>query len=85
MAVSEEYRRLKRKVDRTREEADRAHGAFESKMKDLKEDFDCETIEEAETRLEEMQCEVAELKEKYKAMYDKFLSKWGSVLNGDKS
>jgi hypothetical protein len=53
------FKDLKAKAERARTARDQAHGGWTAAMRRLKQDFDVDTIEEAEDLLKEMQQEAA--------------------------
>ncbi len=61
----EEYQRLKKRSDQARSDADRAAGTIEEKMKQIKADFQVDTIDAAEVELVRLEKEEAEIVEKY--------------------
>ena len=76
MTELERYNKIKKRVERARKDADKAEGALNQIMKQLKDDFDCDTIEQAEslykkrirkTKRDKQKIEtaIAELEEKY--------------------
>jgi hypothetical protein len=46
-----EYEALKTATDKAKSDADRAEGAYDTALKQLKTEFDCRTPEEAKTKL----------------------------------
>ena len=81
MLNAREFARLKEKADRLKEAAAKAKGVYEQKMKELKEKYGCNTIEEAEQKLEQMEQELEELEEEFDEAYKEFMDKWGDKLN----
>ena len=75
----DEFNRLKSKAENLKVQAERAQGALEQNMKQLQEEFECESVEEARVLLEEL----AEEKEKIEASYEKALDTF-KVTWGDK-
>ena len=56
MAVSAgEYDKLKARADKATADAAKAEGAMERALTQLKDDFDCDTVEDAEVLLKELQ------------------------------
>jgi hypothetical protein len=49
-------------------------------MKQLKESFDCETLEEAQTLLDELDEKETKAKAKFKKAMNRFEEKWGEVV-----
>jgi len=49
--TEEQYRKLKRDVEDAKAEADRAQGALDQLLVRLKDEFDCDNLKEAKTKL----------------------------------
>ena len=75
-----EYEKLKRKADRLKAEAERAAGALEQTMARLKEEFDCDTLADAEELLAVKKREEAKAKEGYEEELGAFKEEWGERL-----
>lgn len=76
------YQHLKQEAEELQRQADRAHGALDGVMKQLKEEFDCDTLEEAEERQKELQKEAKKAEKTFNEALEDFEDKWGSVLDG---
>ena len=74
------YQKMKRKADELRREADRAEGALEQLMEKLKEDFDCDTLEEAEQLSKRLEKEAKEAEEQFDVAVEEFEEEWGDEL-----
>lgn len=68
----EQYKRLKEKADKAKQDHDRAVGALEQLMSKLEEDFDCKTVEQAEKLVKKLSTEAKEAEE----LYDQRLAEW---------
>ncbi len=55
---------LKTKIDRSKEKLNELTGREAHLLEQLNDEFDCKTVEAAETKLEEMDTEIAELESK---------------------
>ena len=75
-----EYEKLKRKADRLKAEAERAAGALEQTMARLKEEFDCDTLADAEELLAVKKQEEAKAKKGYESELGAFKEEWGEQL-----
>ena len=82
MSELEKLARLKKKAATLQREADKAQGRLESLQAQLKEDFDCDTVKEAETLLEELEAEEKAAGKAFKKALAKFEKEWGEVLGG---
>ena len=78
----QEYSALKEKTEHLQREADKAAGVLESTMAKLKEDFDCDTLEEAEELLSKLDEEAGAAGVKYTKELKKFKDEFGELLNG---
>lgn len=76
----EQYRRLKSKADSAKADYDRAEGALSQLMLKLKEDFSCDSVDEAEELLKVKKKERDEAEEQYQTLLKKFEEKWGDRL-----
>lgn len=72
--------KLKEQVESLQREADRSEGALEGVMSRLKDEFGCETIEDAEALLKEMKKKLRGTEERLDAEVEGFEKKWGKVL-----
>lgn len=75
------YNRLKTAVDAKQKEADQCQGAFDLAMKQLKTDFDCDTIEEAKAKLARLEEKETAAKEAFEAKLTEFQKEWGHVIS----
>lgn len=76
MSNLQKYTELKEKVDKAKRERDRAAGALEQAEKQLKEQFDCNSLEEAEELLEAKQKDEARAEKKFEKAMTEFEEKW---------
>ncbi len=65
----EQFKKLKREVEETKAAAERAQGAFDQIMKQLKEEYGCKTIREAE----KLRDELGEKRDRAEAVFNKSL------------
>lgn len=77
MITEAKFRELKQAHENARTEAERAEGALIQVMSQLKQDFDCDTLEEAQEKLRRLQKQQArEETELDKALVD-YEKSWG--------
>ena len=76
----EEYKKLKRAVKERQREHDRAVGASNTLLKQLKERFGCKSLKEAEALYTKKQREEAEAELKYEDVFGRFRKKWKRAL-----
>lgn len=76
----DQYKRLKEKADTAKQSYDRAVGAREQLLTKLKEDFDCETTEEAEKKLKKLTAEADELEARYDQLLADWQEQWGEKV-----
>ena len=67
---------LKKKIKRLKSEKDKAQGRIEQLLKTLKKDFNCITLEEAESLLNQTEKEQKHLEKKYEKALASFIEKW---------
>lgn len=80
MIDATEYQTLKTAARRVKTEIDQAKGTLSALMGNLKKDFDCDTVEEAETLLESMKVSLTESEEAYKKEVTAFKTAYGDLL-----
>ena len=79
MALSEElFREVKEKVEKAKQEYERAKGAIKQLMTELKEEYGCETEEEAEELFAKLKKELKELEAELEKMIQEYQEKWMS-------
>lgn len=72
----EEYQRLKRKADEAQKQADKAKWEREQLMKQLKTEYDCSTLKEAEKLLKTMEDQLQDAEKDYDQAKREFLDQW---------
>jgi predicted nucleic acid-binding Zn-ribbon protein len=75
-----EFNHLRQKVQKLQRDADKAEGALNEQLKHLKEEFDCDSIEEAEAYLVELEKKVAAAEKIYRKELKEFRKQWGDKL-----
>ena len=78
----EEYKRLKAKADALKADADKAEGALENQLKQLRDEFDCDDLDEAKELLASLKKRERIAETKYDKALAKFRGKWDE-LDGD--
>ena len=73
---------LQKKLERFKSETAKAEGAIEQLTATLEKEFDCASLEEGQTLLDQLEAEEDELKESLETMYDEFSNKWRDTLEG---
>lgn len=71
---------LREKADKMRREADRAQGALDQVMKQLREEFSCKTLDEAEKKLQELSKGEAKAKKAFDDALASFEEEWRDAL-----
>ena len=74
------YNELKQKAEKAKANADRAEGALEQLLKELKEKFDCDSLEDAERLLAELEVLEAEHSRDCDLLLAGFEKEWGDKL-----
>ena len=80
MASLKELTALKDRVEQLRRDADKAAGGLEQTLKQLSEEFDCDTLEAAEKKLKEMVRKEAEAKAAFDTALEEFNEKHSEDL-----
>jgi predicted nucleic acid-binding Zn-ribbon protein len=75
-----ELSELRKKLDRAKREADKAQGALDRVMQQIREEYDCPSLEALEARLQELEKTEAETKELLHRRLKRFKTKWKRVL-----
>jgi len=81
--VAEELKdlvQLKKKVEILKSDRDKAKGALDSALKQLKKEFDCDSLEDAEVLFKKLLRESEEAEKEFQRTYEKFMEKWGDKL-----
>ncbi len=82
MAINlKQYNKWKKRVEELQTEADKAEGKLEQLMTELKDDFECEDLEEAEDLLEGLRKDEVKAQHAYEKESAKFEKEWEEVLN----
>lgn len=76
----EEFQRLKSRIAEKQREADKAQGALDEIMKQLKEDFGCDSLEEAREMLNRLEAKEQALAAKFIKRLRAYKKKFGKVL-----
>ena len=82
MAINvDEYKALKKKAADAKTEADRAEGALQAKMKQLRDEFGCDSLAAAEALLAEKHKLLTAAEADYAEKLAAFQEKWGKLLD----
>ena len=76
------FNSLKSSADAARREAAQAEGALRQLMRQLKDDFDCDTLEEAEAKAAKAERDAAKAERKAETAMAEFEKQWGEKLEG---
>ena len=71
---------MKKQVEKLRAEADRAAGKVEQLMAQLKDQFGCDTIEDAQKKLKKLERDKIKAKKIFDTKLKLFESEWGERL-----
>ena len=77
----EEYNKLKKATEESKAEANRAQGALEQLMKKFKEEYDCNTVDEALMLLDKLNNKEQKAKADFDKAMQEFKNKWHDDLN----
>ena len=78
-----EYNDLKDRLDKAQKKADQATGALKELKKQLKEKFDCSSLNEARTLLKKLEKQKSGLQTKFDDAVEAFEEKWDAQLDDD--
>ena len=76
MLMSDDYQKLKRRVDAAKSRRDRLKGAGDELLARLRKEFKVVTVEEAEALLADLRAKEAEAAKKYAKARAEFLKAW---------
>ncbi len=74
------YQSLKSNVDRLRREADRFSGALEQLLARLKDEYGCETLDDAKKLASKLESDAAKATRKFNKELEEFEEEFGGVL-----
>lgn len=74
------YQRLKSDLDDKQREANEAKGAYDQSMRQIKEEFECSTLDEARKELERLEKKEREAEREYEDKLASFQKKWSDVV-----
>lgn len=75
-----EFQTLRKKCEDLKSQADRAAGALEQRMKELANEFGCNSVEEGQKLLAQMSKDLEEKENTYKTKLAEFKEKWEKEL-----
>jgi len=76
----DQYKRLRAKADKAKSDIDKAEGSCEQLMKKLSEDFQCLSVEDAESKYGELKFQGEELERQYNSELKLFEEKFGEKI-----
>lgn len=79
MNLLEKYTELKKKEERAKETINKAEGALEQVMTQIKEEFDCDTLQSAEKKLKKEQAQEASIRKEFEEAINGFEKDWPDV------
>ncbi len=71
---------LREDIDHMRRESDKAQGALDAILTRLKNEFDCDDLEDAENLLEALRTKLESTRALFRSEMAKFERKWGEKL-----
>lgn len=74
--TTKKFLELKEQVEAAQQKADKAEGALEEVLKQLKRDFGCATIEAAQKKLKQLNKEKEKLEEEFNAGLEQYEKDW---------
>jgi hypothetical protein len=79
--LSQELLELKQEIEEAQQQANKAQGAYEQIMKQIKKDFACNNLEQVDKLLKELESKERRLKQEYETELNKFKKKWKDKTN----
>lgn len=76
----EEFQRLRRRIDRHNREIDRAKGALGQIKKQFREEFGCESLENAKAKLKKQRARQKQLEGQQEQLLEEFKEEWQEEL-----
>jgi len=70
------YMELKRKTEQSQQEADRAEGALQQVMNQLKKEFGCTTLEDAKKKLDILEKQERKAEIEFEKLINEFALQW---------
>ena len=75
-----QFDRLRQAVEKWQREQAKAEGALESLLQRLQREYGCETLEQAEQKVAEMEREAAAFEQVYREQFEQFRTEWAELL-----
>lgn len=79
MITEEQYRELKEQATEARQQAERARGALDQIVEQLKADFGCSNLKEAEALLEKLRRDQTKAQKDFDKAFADYQKKWKEV------
>ena len=77
----QEFQRIKSKVETARREFDKAQGVLSEHLRRLKNDFGCDTLEDAESKLKSLEKKLKSKTSIYEESLATFKDKWSDEID----
>jgi predicted nucleic acid-binding Zn-ribbon protein len=74
------FERLKKEVESARQQKDRAEGALQQAMKQLKDEMGCDSLDEARELEKKLSKQVKKAETDFESELESFEEKWGEVV-----
>jgi len=75
------FERIKDDVEKKQREVNRAEGSLSTQMTRLKQDFKCETLEQAEELLEKIKTKMERVDKQFQEKMEEFDEEWSGKLD----
>ena len=82
MPTTKEIQQMKKMVSQARAAEQKAQGVLEELERELKEEWECDTVEDAEKLLASMRDQLEELDAKAQEEYESFKAEWDAWAEG---
>jgi predicted nucleic acid-binding Zn-ribbon protein len=74
------FEKLKADVEKAQRESDRAEGVFSNLMERLRKEHDCETLEDAAKKVEDLKNQLKKADRSFDDALDNFEEKWQEII-----
>lgn len=81
--LTEELLELQQERDETKQEVDKSRGALDQILKQIKEEFGCKTLKEANKKLNELKRKEEALRHDFEQKLEKYKERWEEQITNE--
>jgi len=78
--ILQRYQKAKAAAERFRDQKVRAEGALEEALKQLKDEFNCDSLKEAKVLLKKLRVEADKAEDEFEEALESFEKEWGETI-----